>query len=274
MFRFRKPKIGLALGGGSAKGLSHIGVIKILEANNIPIDFIAGTSIGALIGGSYAALRDISKIEEFVLATNWREILPLIDPSIFKGLIGGDKIKKFIDDRIGKISFDDLEIPFTAVATDFETGEPVYISTGKVSDAIRASISLPLVFKPVKYRERLLTDGGLSAPVPVAVLKDMGAKIIIAVNLLTYYSTNNKSSKASLGFYNIANDTINILNHHLANDNVKDADLVIRPNVKDIGWKNILTRDGSREAITAGEKAMLEKLEELKVKLSKKRFWL
>lgn len=270
MLRFRRPKIGLALGGGSAKGLSHIGVIKVLEANNVPIDFIAGTSIGALIGGSYAALKDINKIEEIALNTNWREILPLIDPSIFRGLLGGEKLKKFFNDHIGKATFDELKIPFTAVATDLETGEAVYINSGDVSVAIRASLSLPLVFKPVKHKNRWVADGGLSSPVPVAALKNMGAEIIIAVNLLTHYSS--EKSMTSLGFYKIATDSISILNHHLANNDVRGANLVVLPKVSDIGWKNILTREGTKKVIVAGEEAMSEKLDELS-KLSKKLFW-
>lgn len=270
MLRFRKPKVGLALGGGSAKGLAHIGVIKVLEANNVPIDFIAGTSIGALIGGSYAALRDIKKIEEIVLNTNWREILPLIDLSIFRGFLGGEKLKKFIDGQIGKATFKDLKIPFVAVATDLKTGEPIYINNGAVSEAIRASISLPLVFKPVKQKNRWLSDGGLSVPVPVMALKNMGAELIIAVNLLTHYSS---GKFEGLGFYRIANDSINILNHHLANHDVEGANLVVRPKVSDIGWKSFLTRDGTEKVIIAGEKAMSEKLAELAPKLSKRFFW-
>lgn len=270
---FKKHKIGLALGGGSAKGLSHIGVIKILEKNNIPIDFIAGTSIGALIGGAYAATKDIKGIEETALKTNWREILPLLDPSIFSGLLGGEKLTKFIERQIGNINFDELKIPFVAVATNLETGDPVYINEGNVSKAIRASVSLPLVFKPVIHNHKWVSDGGLSVPVPVAILKKMGADIIIAVNLLTHYSSQSNKSLSRLSFYGIANDSISILNHHLANLNMRGADIVVLPRVSEVGWKNILTTEGTRGVIESGEKAMSEKIEEIKAKLKRNTFW-
>mgnify|MGYP001584505149 CR=1 FL=1 len=275
MFNYlkRQKKVGLALGGGSAKGFSHIGVIKVLKENNIPIDYIAGTSIGALIGGTFAALNDINKIEEIALKTNWREILPLLDPSIVNGLLSGEKLTRFIESQIGKINFSELDIPFTAVATDLETGNAVHINDGSVSEAIRASLSLPLVFKPVKHNKITLSDGGLSEPVPVKALREMGAEIIIAVNLLTHYSSQNRKSFSGLGFYNIASDSISILNHHLANHNTKDADIVVLPEVYNFGWKSILTSKSTEEVIMSGEKAMSEKIEALKNKLNKKIFW-
>jgi len=265
MTKSRRLKIGLALGSGGAKGLAHIGVIKVLEKNNIPIDFVAGSSIGALIGGFYSATKDIKQVEEIVLSTNWRQLLSLIDPSLRRGLIKGEKIKKFIEAHIGKVKFQDLKIPLSVIATDLRTGEIIPINQGEVASAIRASISFPLIFKPVEREGRLLTDGGLSLSIPVEVVNKMGAGLVIAVNLDADYFTNKGNNKTDLGFYEIAINSINLLCHHLARWNVKNADIIVEPklNVKKVGivyWNKFL--DG-RDIILAGELAMKKKLPQL-----------
>jgi len=260
MSKLKQQKIGLALGSGGAKGLAHIGVIKVLEENNIPIDFIAGSSIGALVGGFYAATKDIKQIEKIVINTNWRKILSLIDPSLRQGLLGGKKIKKFIEDYIGKIKFQDLKIPLSVIATDLKTGETISINQGEVTPAIRASISFPLVFKPIKQGNRLLADGGLSLPIPVEAVKEMGADLVIAVNLDANYLTNNHNN-INFGFYKIANNSINLLRYHLASWNIKNADIVINPQSGNIHWNKFL--DG-KDIILAGEEATRITLPKLK----------
>lgn len=250
----RKPKIGLALSGGGPRGLAHIGVIKILEQHNIPIDYISGTSIGALIGGLYAAKKNINDIEQLALANNWKEIFALFfDPSFRKGLVRGEKIKEFIQNYTGEIEFKDLKIPFTAVATDIQTGRSVHISKGSVPLAIRASISLPVIFSPVEKDGRLLVDGGLSDPVPVHALKKMGADLIIAVNL--YEDIVSRESDNKLGLYKIANNTIDILLYNLAKENLKSADFVISPKTSSVKWSDLFTERESQEAIEIGETA-------------------
>ena len=261
MAEFEQPKIGLALGSGGAKGLAHIGVIKVLEENNIAIDFIAGSSIGALIGGFYSATKDIKQVEEIALSTNWRQVLSLIDPSLRQGLISGEKIKKFIENHIGKIYFQDLKIPFSAIATDLKTGETISINQGEMVSAIRASISFPLVFKPVEWEGKLLADGGLSLPVPVEIVRKMGAELVIAVNLDIDYFANGDNDKTNLGFYKIANNSINLLRYHLAFWNAKNADIIVEPKLGIVYWNKFL--DG-RDIILAGEEAAKKILPQLK----------
>ncbi len=263
MAKTKRLKIGLALGSGGAKGLAHIGVIKTLEKNNIPIDFIAGSSIGALIGGFYSATKNIDWVEKIALSTNWRQLLSLIDPSLQKGLIGGEKIKKFIEHHIGKVKFQNLKIPFSAITTDLKTGEIISINQSEVAPAIRASISIPLIFKPVKQGEKLLADGGLSLPVPVETTRKMGAELVIAVNLdADYFAPNKNNNKSTFSFYKIANNSINILRYHLALCNVKDADITIEPKLGGIvHWNKFLN---GKELISAGEKAMKTNLSQLK----------
>ena len=178
-------KIGLALGGGSARGLAHVGVILALEAYNIPIDIIAGTSIGSVIGGLYASGATIEQLEEVALSIKKSKTLFMIDPVFpHSGLINGDRIEKMLNQfALEDKTFDDLKIPFAAVATEIGSGAEVILNQGKVIDAVRASISIPGIFTPVKYENYYLVDGGVVNPVPVDVVKMMGADIIIAVSL-------------------------------------------------------------------------------------------
>jgi len=178
-------KFGLALGGGSARGLAHVGVIQVLEAYHIPIDIIAGTSIGSVVGSLYAAGASINQLEEAALSMKKSTTLFLIDLALpHSGLISGKRIEEMLSDlALEDKTFDDLKIPFAAVATDVESGAEVILNQGKVIDAVRASISIPGIFTPVKYQDYYLVDGGVVDPVPVDVVQKMGADIIIAVSL-------------------------------------------------------------------------------------------
>jgi len=258
MAKSKRPKIGLALGSGGSRGLAHIGVIKALEENNIPIDFIAGTSIGAMAGGFYAIGLGVKKMEEIALETNWRRMFSLVDPHLRQGLISGEKVKTFIEGYVDGKKIEDCKIPFVAVATDLKTGEIVVLNKGEMAQAIRASISVPLVFRPVEIDGRMLADGGLSAPVPVEIVRAMGADIIIAVNLDKHYH----DEKRKPGWYDIANDSLNILRHHLALSNVSTADIVI--NI-DVGKNNYWYQfTNGQDKILVGEKATKEILPRLR----------
>ncbi len=181
----KRKKVGLALSGGAARGIAHVGVLRVLAKEKIPIDFIAGTSAGAIVGAAYASHRDTDRLTEDALAANWTKMATLIDPILAKsGLIKGKKILSLISAFIGgNVDFTGLKIPFACVATDIDTGEEVVIDKGLVPEALRASISLPGIFAVVKRGERYLVDGGLTTPVPVEVVRRMGADIVIAVNV-------------------------------------------------------------------------------------------
>jgi len=179
----KKLKIGLALGSGSARGWAHIGVIESLTEAGIKIDYIAGTSIGALVGAVFASGK-IDKLKEIVFQLDWKQILSFFDIVFPKsGLIDGKKVSDFIRKRIHEKSFVELSIPFCAVSTDLSTGQEVIIDEGDVIEAVRASISVPGIFTPVKKDDMILVDGGLVNPVPVNVVRDMGADFVIAVDL-------------------------------------------------------------------------------------------
>ncbi len=256
-------KIGLALGGGGSKGLAHIGIIKVLEAFGIPIDCIAGSSIGALVGGLYAAKQNIHEVEEMALKNNWPQVIPkLFDPIKRFKPDREDKMISFINDYLGKIDFTNLKIPFSAVVTDLGNAQTVGLSSGDVATAIRASISLPLIFKPVEINHKLYVDGGMSMPIPTKIVREMGADFVIAVNLNDDYAgiTNVKE----IGLTNLINKSVDILTHHLAKQNLADANFVVSPNVGKAGlFDKFLTAEGSREVIWIGESTMLEEIAKL-----------
>ncbi len=181
----KTPKVGLALSGGTFRGMAHIGVLKALEDESIPIDMISGTSAGALAGACYARERKAAILEELMLGLDWRKLAGLIDLNLillWKGFVQGEKAKSFLSSIIGDIRFEDLEIPLSVVATDVQSMEEIVINEGSVAEAVRASISMPMIFTPVKWRGRFLVDGGVVNPMPVNVVRNMGAEIVIAVN--------------------------------------------------------------------------------------------
>ncbi len=178
-----KQTIGLALGSGSARGLAHIGVIHALEEADIKIDLVSGTSIGALIGSVYAS----DKLEAFEKVSgdfDWKKIAYFFDVVFPKsGLIDGNKIEEFVREYVHAENIEDLILPFQAVAADINTGEEVILDQGDVIEAVRASISVPGIFTPVRKNGQILVDGGLVNPVPVSTARAMGADFVIAVDL-------------------------------------------------------------------------------------------
>ena len=178
-----RPKIGIALGGGAARGWAHIGVLRALIAAGIEPDIIAGTSIGAVVGGCYVAER-LAELEEFARSLNRRRVLGFLDFNLAgTGLISGQRLCDRLASHLGPTSIEQLSKPFTAVATEIGTGHEVWLSRGNLVDAIRASYALPGIFKPVRINGRWLFDGALVNPIPVTVCRALGARYVIAVNL-------------------------------------------------------------------------------------------
>ena len=176
-------KVGIALGSGSARGWSHIGVIQSLLEGGIPIDFACGASIGALVAGSFAA-GFLDPLDRWVRKLSWSHIIGFMDVLIPRsGLIEGEKISGYLREVLSDPIIEELPVPFSAVATDLKTGKEIWIREGSLIDAIRASISLPGIFTPYAHNGQWLVDGGLVNPVPVSPCRAMGADIIIAVNL-------------------------------------------------------------------------------------------
>ena len=178
-------KIGIALGSGSARGWSHIGVLKQLKNMGIEPNVVAGTSIGALVGACYAA-NQLQALEDWVVGLGWRDVVSLLDVKFSGGLIEGRKVFQFFEDNMPDLTFEQLDKSFAAVATDLETGREIWLQHGHLAEAIRSSISLPGLFTPYRTSSgRYLVDGGLVNPVPVSLCRAMGADVVIAVNLNT-----------------------------------------------------------------------------------------
>ena len=275
MIKSKKPKIGLALGSGGVKGLAHIGVIKALKANNIPIDYIAGSSIGALVGAFYAANQNINELERVALEATWRTGLSIVDPTLNGGLVKGNRLENLIKTWISSdLNFNDLKIPLVVVATDLSTGKEIDIKQGNIIKAVRASLSVPIVFQPLKYKNKLLADGGLSNPLPDDAARAMGADIVIAVNL-DNASFNNELKNdldKNINLTKVPIRALNILRYHLAQNSLKTADILIEPKVKEIGligYRNFFNNKEVKKNIKAGEKALLKVLPQIKKMLKK-----
>ncbi|MFH1197695.1 MAG: patatin-like phospholipase family protein [bacterium] len=179
-----KKQTALVLGSGGARGLAHIGVIKALEENNIPINIITGTSIGAFVGGVYASGKSISEMEKIISDVDKLMVAKIMIPKLFgPGIIDNKRVIEFIKELVGDIKIENLKVPFACVATDFVTGEEVIFNKDMLADAIMASMAIPTIFQPVLSNKRYLLDGGLSNPLPIRVAKEMGARKIIAVNV-------------------------------------------------------------------------------------------
>jgi NTE family protein len=263
-------KIGLALSGGAARGLAHIGVLEVLQKEGVPIDIIAGTSAGAVIGAIYAWNQDISRIKKHALEATWKD-LTLIDPSLFKsGLIKGKKIQTLLTSYIGgNKKFSDLKINFACVATDIDTGEEVVIDSGSVPEAVRASISIPGIFALVKREGRYLVDGGLTTPVPVNVVRRMGADFVIAVNVTPDVNTRmkkpEKKPEKGPNIFQVMLQSIYITTYSLSRNNLEDADIIIEPDLANIGAGDF---QKARELIIRGTQAAQKVIPEIKSKIA------
>lgn len=253
LLRSRK-KIGLALGSGVYRGFAHIGVIKTLEKHKIPIDYLTGASIGAWVGAHYALNKDITLFENEILDKPLDSLPMFFDLSLTGGFIGGTKLTQYLEKNLDHSRFSDLKIPFKIVATDLISGQPVIFKKGDVALGVRASISVPLVFKPVPYKDKLLIDGGLSNPVPCDLAREMGADIVIGVNL--YHQHEFVDRKFSMP--NVVMRTTRIALHNLSKVDVRSADVVINPDtspvIKEQGLQKYFTQEVARELIRIGEK--------------------
>ncbi len=278
-----RPKIGLALSGGGTKAGAHIGVLRVLEANRIPIDYVAGTSAGAIIGGLYAAGLSPDDIEVAVAGIDWEDIMddepprrdlpfrrkrddlnylvkyrPGYSEGEFKfpmGLVEGQKVTSFFRRHLGASAeirdFDALPIPLRVIATNLETGESVVISSGDLSLAIRASMAIPLLFSPVVIDERRLIDGGPSNNLPIDVVRDMGADVVIAVDITSPLLEGEELDS----ILSVADQMTSILTQRTVRERVatlSETDVLIRPMLDGIGG---LDFNKTLEAIAPGELA-------------------
>ena len=253
-----RPRIGLALSGGAARGIAHVGVLRALEENRIPIDAIAGASAGALVGGSYAAGLSIDELEKMARGFRWRHTARLSFSRL--GLQTNARMEKYLRARLPVTCFEDLKIPFAAMVTDLRKGSLiVFRDTGDLPFAIRASTCIPAVYAPTRDREgRLLIDGGIVANLPVSHVRALGADIVIAVDVnadgIRFFDEPH-TALGVLAFTFIAVERI------VSNQERASADLLIAPKVGHIRWDQTRRAD---ELVRAGYEAGLESIEKIK----------
>ena len=259
-----RKKIGLALGGGGAKGLAHIGVIKALEEADIPIDFIAGTSMGALVGGWYAANRNIKFLENIFLKIEHKDVFSEEEAkqkggNLFRGKNFGELLEKILDAK----TFAQCELPFQAVATNMENGQEVDIKEGSLAEAIKASIALPIVFQPVKREEQLLVDGVFTNPVPADVAREMGAELVIAVDVSSRWVNISEDLITPKSMEALIRHSFTAIEYQLARKVLKQADIVIKPPVLTYNWLDFFR---AKEIVDAGYREAKKNLDEIREK--------
>jgi NTE family protein len=251
-----KPKIALVLGGGAARGFAHIGVIRALEQEKIPIDMIVGTSVGSLIGAIYASDMNSFELEWTAFALEKDSIFDYGIMNAFSGmgLANGAKLEEFVRTKIATPNIEDLKLPFVAVATDLNRGTRVVLDRGSVAKAVHASSAVPGVFNPVEHQGRLLVDGGVMDNIPIAVAREKGADIVIAVDI-----------SENLANFNITNlvdvmlQAVNIMFNENVRYKKKEADVLITPHVGSVAMLDFTQKKRCMQAgIEATQKAMPE----------------
>mgnify|MGYP000889556743 FL=1 len=256
-----KPKatVALALGGGASKGFAHIGIIKVLKENNIPVKIVTGTSAGSIVGSMYASGMSPDRLE---LEAEILGKTDLVDLTLStSGFIKGEKLQNYINRKVGNRPMQQFPIKFAAVATDFESGKPVVFNVGNAGQAVRASASIPNVFQPVVIGNRKYVDGGLSQPVPVSAAKKLGANFIIAVDISARPAKN-----VSQGMFSYLDQTFNVMSQTALHQELGQANVVIKPQVLELG--SVGGFDQKQRAIQLGEQAARAALPEIKRKLA------
>ena len=261
----KKIKIGLALGGGAARGFAHIGVIKALEAQGIYPDIVVGTSAGSVVGAMYAAGNTGFQLQKMALDMDEASIsdwaLPLFGKST--GVLKGEALQAYVNKSVNNLPMEKLKISFGAVAADLKSGQPILFQRGNTGMAVRASSAVPGVFQPVTIAGRTYVDGGLVAPVPVRFARDMGADFIIAVNISSQTDT-----QKAISSMEVIMQTFAIMGQRINQFELKDADVVIQPSLGTMKGNDFASRN---QAILAGEQATFAVMAQLKQKLKARR---
>jgi len=238
----RKKKIGLALGGGAVLGAAHIGVLRALEELEIPISYVAGTSIGAFVSAFVAFGKRWDEIEELANELKWLDVSG-VSLSQY-GLLSNKKMGKLIRESLGEVTFDQAKIPVAMIATDISNGEKVIMKEGDIATAVMSSTCIPGVFVPVERGDRLLVDGGIVENVPVTPLKDMGADFIIGVDLIS-----KRSNRRPKNIIEVILNTVDFTLMTATKLQTEEADILISP---DLSAYNMVDTDNVKELIKTG----------------------
>lgn len=242
----RPAKVALALGSGAAKGFAHIGVLKVLEAQKVPVHMVVGTSAGSFVGSLYAYGYDAFTLQKMALEIERDDVVDLGIPDV--GFVKGDKLEAWVNRMVRNTAIESMRIPFYAVATDLRRGQEVVFGKGNTGQAVRASCSVPGVFRPTRIGDALYVDGGVVSPVAVDAARRMGADVVIAVDI----SGGGMDNPDPAGTIDAILTSVNIMYARLSERQLEKAEVVIRPKVGHIGSGDFTRRN---EAILEGEKA-------------------
>ena len=255
----RRPKVGLVLGGGAARGFAHVGVIRVLEREKIPIDLIVGTSIGSLVGAIYADKKNGSELEGAALGLEERDVFDYSFISPTQGFVRGERLEDFVLKKFSAREIEQLKLPFAAVATDIENGEVVVLQSGSIARAVHASSAIPGVFIPVRYQGRLLVDGGVLDSVPVDVARKMGAEVVIAVDL-----GEGRQAAQVKNIFDTIVQSLYLMGLETTEARLRQADVVIRPKLSNIG---LIDFSRKKEIVALGIEAAEQALPSIRAKL-------
>lgn len=249
-----KPLVALVLGSGGARGYAHIGVIEILEQHGIRPDFIVGTSAGSIVGSLYASGKSAEELREVALDMQVNDVR---DISIgIQGFFDGKKVENYVNQQVENTPLESLKIPMFVVATELKQGQQIVFNKGNTGQAVRASISIPSMFVPTIISGTEYVDGGLVSPVPVNVARDLGADVIIAVDILAQ-----PIHTETTNVWGMFNQNINIMQNKLAAQELKNADIVIQPDLRE--KVHIFDVKGREATMQAGQNAAQMKLKEI-----------
>ena len=263
-------KIGLALGSGGWRGGAHIGVIRTLEKHGIPIDFIAGTSVGAIVGGLYAYKKEIDKVEDiFKQFKGINFAKTFLDISGEGGLLKGKRFIKYLNEYLNGAEIKDTQIPFCATATDMLSGESVVITEGSLAETLQISSTIPVLFKPTLSKGKYLVDGAITVPIPVQIVKNMGADIVIAVDTLKAIFPIDKRIIGKITGTKTAHIALRILLESLSKRDVVNADFIINPKIPGAETGFMLKALINKNISKYGEEATEKIIPDIKKLLSK-----
>ncbi|MGZ5236813.1 MAG: patatin-like phospholipase family protein [Caldimonas sp.] len=256
----RRPRVGLALGGGAARGFAHIGVIQVLEENGLAPDLVVGTSAGSLVAALYASGKGGAELAALADTMDETAFADWAYPG--RGLIRGEALAKYVRDKTGHRSIEQMKLPLGIAATDLDSGLGVLFQRGDTGTAVRASSAVPAVFQPVKIGQREYVDGGLSAPVPVHHARSMGAEFVIAVDISAVPEGNATSDLARMLMQTFA-----IMGRSIKSYELREADLVLVPKLAGVSGADFTTR---RQSIRAGREVALAHVAELRERIAAK----
>jgi len=257
------PKVGLALGGGGARGFAEIGVLRVLEQEKVPVSFVAGTSVGSLVGALYADTGRVLDAEFHAVAVTGEDLFDYRAFAVLSGgFVRGERLRRFLGANLGSRTIEEMKIPFAAVAVDVAAGKAVVFRRGPIAPAVHASCAIPGVFVPVRIGERTYVDGGVVNPVPADVVRSMGADVVVAVSIPPLAPSTVPTNPLAVAY-----QSVTIMSAEIARLRAREADVLVSPDVGDVAYDDFTQK---KRLISAGEDAARRALPAIRAAIAAK----